>query len=147
VRATIFDLPGTLAVTRQFVDAVPCRDRIELIAGDYNRDPLPVGFDMVFLSNIIHGEDEEADQRLMRGVFASLQSGGRIVIKDHILDADLTGPAVGAIFSMQMLLFTRGRDYSFDEVREWLQRAGFTNIAQRRLEPPLTSALVTAVKP
>ena len=83
----------------------------------------------------------------MRGIFAALQTGGRIVIKDHILDADLTSPAVGAIFSMQMLLFTRGRDYGFDEVREWLQRAGFTDIAHRPLEPPLTSSLVTAVKP
>jgi SAM-dependent methyltransferase len=147
LRATIFDLPGTLAVTRQFVDAAPCRDRIELVAGDFNRDPLPAGFGMAFLSNIIHGEDEDANQRLLRGVFAALQSGGRIVIKDHILDADLTSPAVGAIFSMQMLLFARGRDYGFDEVREWLQRAGFTSIGHRPLEPPLTSALVTAVKP
>jgi SAM-dependent methyltransferase len=147
LRATIFDLPGTLEVTREFVDAAPCRDRIELVAGDFNRDPLPAGFGMAFLSNIIHGEDEDANQRLMRAVFASLQSGGRIVIKDHILDADLTSPAVGAIFSLQMLLFAHGRDYGFDEVREWLQRAGFANIAHRPLEPPLTSALVTAVKP
>ena len=147
LRATIFDLPGTLAVTRQFVDAAPCRDRIELIAGDYNRDPLPAGFGMAFLSNIIHGEDEDANLRLMRRICAALEPGGRIVIKDHILDADLTSPAVGAIFSMQMVLYTRGRDYSFDEVRGWLQRAGFSNIAHRPLEPPLTSALVTAVKP
>jgi SAM-dependent methyltransferase len=147
LRATIFDLPGTLAVSRQFVDAAPCRDRIELVAGDYNRDPLPAGFGMVFLSNIIHGEDEDANRRLMRGVFAALQPGGRIVIKDHILNADLTSPAVGAIFSLQMLLFARGRDYGFDEVREWLQQAGFTNVGCRPLEPPLTSALVTAVKP
>jgi precorrin-6B methylase 2 len=147
LRATIFELPGTLEVTRQFVDAAPCRDRIELVAGDFNHDPLPAGFGMAFLSNIIHGEDEDANQRLMRAVFASLQSGGRIVIKDHILNADLTSPAVGAIFSMQMLLFARGRDYGFDEVRRWLQQAGFTSVGCRPLAPPLTSALVTAVKP
>jgi SAM-dependent methyltransferase len=147
LRATIFDLPGTLAVTRRFVDAAPCRDRIELVAGDYNRDPLPAGFDLTFLSNIIHGDDEAANQRLMHAIYAALQRGGRIVIKDHILDADLTSPAVGAIFSMQMLLCTRGRDYGFDEVREWLQQAGFVDIVCRRLEPPLTSSLITAVKP
>jgi SAM-dependent methyltransferase len=147
LRAAIFDLPGTLAVARQFVDAAPCRDRIELVAGDFNRDPLPAGFGLAFLSNIIHGEDEDTNRRLMRRVFAALQPGGRIVIKDHILDASLTSPAVGAIFSMQMLLFARGRDYGFDEVREWLQGAGFTDIGHRQLEPPLTSSLVIAVKP
>ena len=146
LRVTVFDLPGTLAVTRQFVSAAACRDRIELAAGDFTRDPLPAGFDLVFLSNIIHGEDEAANQRLMHNVAAALQSGRRIVIKDHILDVDLTSPAVGAIFSIQMLLFTRGRDYGFEEVQEWLRRAGFSDIIQRRLEPPLTSSLVTAVK-
>lgn len=147
LRATIFDLPGTLAFTRRYVDAAACRDRITLVAGDFNRDPLPTGFDLVFLSNIIHGEDEAANQRLLHKAAAALQSGGRIVIKDHILEADLTSPAVGAIFSIQMLLFARGRDYSFAEVREWLQRTGFTGVTQRRLPPPLTSSLVTAVRP
>ncbi len=95
----------------------------------------------------IHGEDEAANQRLRRRGAAALQSGGRIVIKDHILEADLTSPAVGAVFSVQMLPFTRGRDYSFDEVRAWLQQAGLTDIAQWRLAPPLTFSLVTAGQP
>ena len=147
LRATIFDLPGTLAVTRRYVETAPCRDRIELLAGDFNRDPLPGGFDLIFLSNIIHGEDEAAVEALLRKCAAALQSGGRIVIKDHILDADLTSPAVGAIFSIQMLLFARGRDYSLEEVRMWLQRAGFTDIVHRPLPAPLTSALVIATRP
>lgn len=147
LRATIFDLAGTLAVTRRYVEAAACHARIELMAGDFNRDPLPRGFDLVFLSNIIHGEDEAAVEALLYKAAAALQSGGRIVIKDHILDADLTSPAVGAIFSIQMLLFARGRDYSFEEVRTWLQRAGFTDVMHQQLPPPLTSSLVIATRP
>src|SRR6185369_1975827 len=68
LRATIFDLPGTLAVTRTYVDASGIGDRIELVTGDYLRDPLPAGHDVVFLSNIIHGEDEETNRALMRKI-------------------------------------------------------------------------------
>jgi hypothetical protein len=76
-----------------------------------------------------------------------LRPGGRIVIKDHILDDSLTHPAGGAVFSLQMLLCTRGRDYSFGEVHGWLEAAGLTQIEERVLAAPLTSSLVTAVKP
>ncbi len=54
---------------------------------------------------------------------------------------------VGAVFLVQTLLVTCGRDYSFDEVRAWLQQAGLTDIAQWRLAPPLTFSLVTAGQP
>jgi len=147
LRATIFDLPGTLRVTQTIVDAAPCRDRIELVAGDYTCDPLPGGFDLVFLSNVIHGEDEATNRALMSNVARALRAGGRIVIKDHILDDSLTHPAVGAIFSLQMLLCTRGRDYSLGEVRAWLESAGLTQIEERVLAAPLTSSLVIGVKP
>jgi SAM-dependent methyltransferase len=147
LHATIFDLPGTLRVTRTIVDAADCRDRIDLVAGDYGRDPLPGGFDLGFLSNIIHGEDETTNIALMAKVAGALRSGGRIVIKDHILDDSLTHPAVGALFSLQMLLCTRGRDYGFGEVRAWLASAGFTQIEERVLPAPLTSSLVIGLKP
>jgi hypothetical protein len=120
--------------------------RIRLLEGDYNTDDIPGGFDVAFLSNIIHSEDEKANQKLMKKVYSSLNRNGRIIIKDHILDDTLTSPAIGAIFSIQMLLLTRGRDYSFSEVKGWLEDAGFRKSEWIRLEPPLTSSLIIGWK-
>lgn len=142
LRITIFDLPGTLNVTRRILKREKLYKRIRLLEGDYNTDDIPGGFDVAFLSNIIHSEDEKANQKLMKKVYSSLNRNGRIIIKDHILDDTLTSPAIRAIFPIQMLLLTRGRDYSFSEVKGWLEDAGFRKPEWIRLEPPLTSSLV-----
>ena len=143
IRAAIFDLPGTLKITERYVRAAGMTDRITLIAGDYRKDPIPGHYDSIFLSNIIHGEDFEQNQDLINKLSRNLKAGGSIVIKDHILDKSRASPAVGAVFSLLMLLTTEsGRCYSFDEIKSWLERAGLAQIKQIDLPPPLTSSLV-----
>jgi SAM-dependent methyltransferase len=146
LRVTLFDLPGTLAVTRRHVDTSGVGDRIELVPGDYLRDPLPGGYDMVFLSNIVHGEDEATNRGLMRKIHGALAPGGRVLIKDHVTDESGTSPAPAAIFSVAMLLFTRGRDYAFAEIRDWLTAAGFARVEADVLPPGLVSTLVVGWK-
>jgi hypothetical protein len=76
-----------------------------------------------------------------------LEPEGRIIIKDHILDASRARPATGAIFSLLMLLTTQsGRCYSFGEVKDWLQRAGLRHVIHIDLPAPLTSSLIVAEK-
>lgn len=145
--ATIFDLPGTLKITERFVRASGVKNQIRLVTGDYRVDPITGKYQMVFLSNIIHAESSEENARLMMKLYPSLDQGGRIVIKDHILDETLTDPPVGAIFSLLMLLTTeQGRCYSFQEVKGWLAKAGFMRISNLPLPPPLTSFLVIGEK-
>ena len=147
LRVTLFDLPATLEISKEFVKDSGLGDRVELIAGDYRVDPIPARYQAIFLSNIIHGEGEDENDRLMAKLFPSLEPAGRIIIKDHILNDARTGPPVGALFSMLMLLTTvKGRCYSFSEVSQWLASAGFKRIEQRPLPPPLTSSLVIGEK-
>jgi SAM-dependent methyltransferase len=147
LRVTIFDLPGTLAITQRYVREAAMTERIRLIAGDYRNDPIPGSYDMVFLSNIIHGEGERENLSLIDKLAGNLKPGGRLVVKDHILDDSRTTPPVGAIFSLLMLLTTAaGRCYSFNEIKLWMERAGLTNIEQINLPPPLTSSLVIGTR-
>jgi hypothetical protein len=147
LRATIFDLAATLQITRGYVRAAGMEERIRLLAGDYRSDPVPGRYDLIFLSNIIHGESYEENQRLMAKLIANLCAGGRVVVKDHILDITHTQPAVGAIFSLLMLLTTQsGRCYGFDEIKAWLENAGLRRVTQIDLPSPLTSSLVIGEK-
>jgi hypothetical protein len=148
LRATIFDLPATLAVTRRFVDASGVGDRIALIAGDYRSDPIPGTYQLAFLSNIIHAESNEENERLTAKLYGCLDRDGAIIIKDHILDDSRARPSAGALFSLLILLTTeRGRCYSFNEVKSWLEKAGFQRVHELPLSPPLTSSLVIGMKP
>jgi len=143
LRATIFDLPGTLAITDKYVREAGMAERIRLIAGDYRKEPIPGNYNAIFLSNIIHGESFENNRSLIRKLVSNLKPRGQIVIKDHILDDSRTTPPVGAIFSLLMLLTTEsGRCYSFNEIRSWMEQAGLSQVRQIDLPPPLTSSLV-----
>ena len=150
LRAAIFDLPATLDVARTILaerepDIAP---RIDLIPLNYLKVELPSGCGAIFMSNIIHSEDEPTNVDLMRKCFRALNSGGIVIVKDHIMNEDLTEPKAGAIFSLYLLLATRGRDYSFGEVSQWLSGAGFVDIRLETLpSPPFTSSMVIARKP
>ena len=150
LRAAIYDLPATLEVARRILtEREPAAlERIDLVRVDYLYDELPGPCGALFMSNIIHSEDEPANAQLFRKCFRALEPGGLMIIKDHIMNADLTAPRPGAIFALYLLLTTRGRDYSFDEVARWLSDAGFVDIRQEELpSPPFTSSMVTARKP
>jgi SAM-dependent methyltransferase len=150
LRAAIYDLPATLEVARRILtEREPAAlERIDLVRVDYLYDEIPGPCGALFMSNIIHNENETANAELFRKCFRALEPGGVMIIKDHIMNADLTAPRPGAIFALYLLLTTRGRDYSFDEVSRWLADAGFADINHEELpSPPFTSSMVIARKP
>jgi SAM-dependent methyltransferase len=150
MRGAIWDLPATLQVAK---DLLTQREpelaaRIELRAVDYLTSELPEPIDAIFMSNIIHSENEAVNAELIAKCFRALAPGGLIAIKDHIMNRALTEPAAGAVFSLYLLLTTHGRDYSFDETAGWLGAAGFIDVRMTTLpSPPFTSSIVTARKP
>src|SRR6185369_10922963 len=74
-------LPGTLEVTRRHLAESGLEDRIRLVPGDYRRDPLPSGFDVAFLSNIIHGEDEPSRRGALLDHDAALHARARLRLR------------------------------------------------------------------
>jgi hypothetical protein len=147
LRVTVFDLPGTLALTQRYVRAAGLAERFTLVPGNYRKDDIPGQYQTIFLSNIIHGEGAEQNAKLIAKLAGNLEPGGRIIIKDHILDSSLAHPPVGAIFSLLMLLTTEsGRCYSLGEITGWLESAGLKHATQIQLPEPLTSSLVVAEK-
>lgn len=145
--ATVFDFPETENILMKNVGRFQeVSGRIDFAGGDFNSNDLPAGFDLVFISNIIHSLDEEQCARLMKKAYQSLNNGGQIVVKDHIMNEDFTMPVNGAIFSIHMLIHTRGRDYSFIEISRWLAEAGFSNINMLELPEDTQYQVMVASK-
>src|SRR5579872_1115088 len=149
LHASIWDLPATLEVAREVLaEREPTvQDRIGLVNVNYLKDQLPRDADAIFMSNIIHSEAERTNAELMKKCFDALNPGGMLIVKDHIMNRELTEPAAGAVFALYLMLTTHGRDFSFDEVCSWMRDAGFRNIEKRALpSPPFTSSMVIAHK-
>jgi hypothetical protein len=59
---------------------------------------------------------------------------------------DRSGPPNALIFSVNMLIHTESGDtFTFPEISQWLEEAGFAN--RRLLDAPAPSPLVLADKP
>ena len=84
---------------------------------------------------------------LFAKVFAALVPGGRILIRDIVMDASRTRPVGGALFAVNMLVATpKGGTFTFGELREDLSAAGFTTAALLR-QGEWMDSVVGAVKP
>lgn len=129
MKATLFDRPEVIPMARARLAESGLLDRVRLAAGDFYRDELPGGHDLALLSAIIHQNSPQENGELFGKVFRALVPGGRIVIRDHVMDPDRTQPRDGAIFAVNMLVNTEGGStYTFEEVRGWLEGAGFANV-------------------
>jgi hypothetical protein len=149
LRASIWDLPATLEAARVVLaEREPLvHDRIEMVRVDYLHDQLPGKTDAIFMSNIIHSESAATNAALMKKCFDAINPGGWLMVKDHVMNRELTDPPAGAVFGLYLLLTTRGRDYSFDEISSWMRDAGFDRIEDQKLpSPPFTSSMVIAHK-
>jgi SAM-dependent methyltransferase/predicted transcriptional regulator len=139
IDATVFDLPNVVPITKVFLEKEGFSDKVKTYAGDYTTDDLPGGFDMVFLSAIIHSNSLEVNADLIKKCFGSLNKNGRIVIQDWIMNNDRTQPTPGAVFAINMLVGTESGDcYTEPEVTEMLSAAGFKDISRTEFETGLS---------
>jgi predicted O-methyltransferase YrrM len=129
MKATLFDKPEVIEIARRRLGEAGIPGRVDLVGGDFYRDEFPVGHDLAFLSAIIHQNSPGQNLDLYRKVLQSLNPGGRIVIRDHVMDPDRTRPREGAIFAVNMLVGTSGGStYTFEEIRAGLAQAGFVRV-------------------
>jgi precorrin-6B methylase 2 len=129
LRATIVEHPKVVHFTQQAVKKNGTKKRVRVIAVDIAKDPLPRGFDLVLISNVLHGQGPKENRVLLRSAYRCLNQGGRIVLRDVFMNRAGTHPEWGALFSVLLLLHTpNGRCYTLDQVRGWLRNAGFSGI-------------------
>ena len=146
MEATVFDLPNVVPITQKFIDKEGFSTRIKTFTGDYTTDDLPIGYDMAFLSAIIHSNSLEVNQDLIKKCFKSLNNKGKIVIQDWIMNNDRTKPTSGAIFAINMLVGTEAGDcFTEQEVTDMLTAAGFNNISRLEFESGLSQVIAQKI--
>jgi 2-polyprenyl-3-methyl-5-hydroxy-6-metoxy-1,4-benzoquinol methylase len=146
IRATVFDLPNVVPLTRTYVKRAGLLDKIGITAGDYLTDDLGSGYDLIFLSAIIHSNSVDQDRSLIKKCARALSPGGRVIVQDFIMDEDRTGPPRGAFFALNMLVGTAAGDtYTEAEVRSWMEEVGLSGITRK--ETSLGTTQIVGSKP
>lgn len=146
-RGTIFDLPDAIGQARDRVEKEGMSDRVELVPGDFYQDPLPSCVDFAWVSAIVHQHGREQNRALFAKVFEALEPGGRIAIRDIVMDEDRTSPVEGAMFAVNMLACTEtGGTFTFKELSEDLTAVGFVN-SEFLIKDEGMCSVVIAIKP
>ena len=146
VRVTALDWAGMIPTTKRITETFGVRDRFDFIEGDLSEANFGSGYDVATLGHILHSEGEQRSRQLLKKAFRALKSGGTIAIAEWLVNDERTKPLPSLMFSVQMLVNTeKGDTFSFNEIKQWLEDAGFKKV--RKLEAPGPSPLILATKP
>jgi 2-polyprenyl-3-methyl-5-hydroxy-6-metoxy-1,4-benzoquinol methylase len=139
------DWPAVLAVAKSHAVKMGVGERYRTIAGDAFAVDFGSGFDIALVTNFLHHFDKETNVAFMRKVAAALKPGGRVAVLEFVPNDDAVSPPIPAQFGLIMLAGTpAGEVYSFRELKDMLQRAGFSSITPHSTPTPQT--IVVAVK-
>jgi hypothetical protein len=114
VHGTLFDLP-------RVVEAAEPAERLEVVAGDLFRDPLPRG-DAYVLSQIIHGFPDDGAERVLRLCAEAGGEGARILLVEGVMPERPTAEEAG--FDLFMFTLGGGRQRTLEELRRLAEASG-----------------------
>jgi ubiquinone/menaquinone biosynthesis C-methylase UbiE len=145
VRVTAVDWAGMIPTTKRITQKFGVGDRFTFVEGDLAEANFGNDYNIATLGHILHSEGEERSRRLLKKTFGALKSGGTIAIAEWLVNDERTGPPPALMFAVNMLVNTeKGDTFSFNEIRRWLEEAGFKKV--RKLKAPGPSPLVLATK-
>jgi len=146
VHMTAVDWPLVLKTTQRVAERHKLGKWLTQIPGDLMKVNYGTGHHIATLGHILHSEGQEHSRRLLKKVYNALAPGGTIAIMEFVVNDDRTGPPMGLLFAVNMLVNTKAGDtFSFKEMSGWLREAGFRK--PRLLDVPAVSPLILATKP
>lgn len=146
VQVTAVDWAGMIPTTKRITQKFGVADRFKFIEGDLLEVDFGAAYDVATLGHILHSEGEKRSRQLLKKTFGALKSSGTIAIGEWLVNDERTEPLPSLMFAVQMIVNTEhGDTFSFNEIKSWLEEAGFKNA--RTLEAPGPSPLILATKP
>jgi demethylspheroidene O-methyltransferase len=141
----LFDLPAVAERARERLIERFSPSRLHLEGGDFFRDPLPKGADVVTLVRILHDHDDEETRAILGAVRAALPPGGTVVVAEPMAGVRGAETVGAAYFSLYLLAMGQGRPRSPAEYRELLREAGFRKVRSPRPRSPVLTGVVTGL--
>jgi demethylspheroidene O-methyltransferase len=143
----LFDLPAVVAPATAAFAANGLADRATVFGGDFTRDALPRGADIVSLVRVIYDHDDARALAILRAAYAALPPGGTLLLAEPMAGAR-GAPRVGdAYFGMYLLAMRGGRARTAGELAGLLEAAGFEAVRERPTPLPLQVGVIVAKRP
>jgi len=117
----LFDKPEVINISN--------RKNIEKIGGDFFRE-IPVGFDAIIMSRVLHDWNDEDANRILKNVNKSLQDFGKLYVIENLTQKT---PDNAALLSLNMLLVTKSYERTLNQYSALLNKASFGIIETKQI--------------
>ncbi len=144
LQVALFDLPQVAAQAQARFHAAGLGERASAHGGNFLRDELPLGADLITLVRVVHDHDDDKVRTLFGAARRALPAGGVLLIAEPMAGAPGAAPMADGYFGLYLLAMGSGRARHFEELRGMLRAAGFTDVRRHKTSNPLLATVVTA---
>jgi 2-polyprenyl-3-methyl-5-hydroxy-6-metoxy-1,4-benzoquinol methylase len=147
--AVVLDLSEALEHAAPFLAGEGLGERLCHRAGDALVEDLGTEeWDVIFVANLVHHFDAEANRALARRAARALRPGGVLVFQELIRPhSPREAGQIGALLGLYFALTSRSGTWSFEEMAAWQREAGLRPKRPIRLHTSPGSGQQAAVKP
>lgn len=145
VKVTAMDFPEILEVCEASVKRFRLQKQFDLMAADIMEANFGCEtFDIIILGHICHMFSESEVRKLFKKAYDALNTGGKLIVGEYMVNELRTAPDMNLIFALVMLMHTEQGDvYSAKEYKRWLGFAGFKKTTNLNLLLPCSAMVAT----
>jgi demethylspheroidene O-methyltransferase len=140
----LFDLPAVAERASTRFAAAGLGNRASAVGGDFFRDSLPRGADVVSLVRLLHDHDDVFALSILRSVRAALPKGGALLVAETMSGTPGAERVGDAYFGFYLAAMGSGRPRTLEEIQDLLRDAGFEKSRLARTRSPMVVRLVIA---
>ena len=143
----LFDLPQVAELAQASFTKGGFADRATAFGGDFLRDALPQGADLITLVRVAHDHPDEHVNAILRAIFAALPAGGTLLLAEPMAQSANEPPLGDAYFHFYLLAMGAGRLRTTGELSAMMVEAGFLGVELLRNPMPIQTRILVAKKP
>lgn len=140
----LFDLPEVVATGGPVLSAAMGDARVATHPGNFFKDSIPQGYDMVSLIRILHDHDDAPVLALLGNIRAALTPGARLLIAEPMARIPGAEPMGEAFFGLYLWAMGSGRPRSPAEIIAMLRTAGFASARPIATAQPVNASVIIA---
>jgi hypothetical protein len=133
IKGVVFDLPQVVAEAKKYIKEYGMEERMDVLGGDFNCDPIGDGYDLIFASaSLQFAKDIDL---VVKKVYDALNTGGVFVsIFPFGMTHEHTKPENTVLGLLSLALM--GQETVFDQgyVADSMVKAGFKTIRSRIMD-------------
>jgi demethylspheroidene O-methyltransferase len=146
LKLILFDLPTVAERAERRFEAVGIAERARAVGGDFLKEELPTGADVLSLIRVVHDHDDQGARTLLRAAHRALPPKGVLLLAEPMMGTPGAETVGDAYFGFYLLAMGRGKPRTPQDLQQMLIAAGFPSSQMLRTRQPLQSRLIMATR-